>query len=385
MKKFALLFSMLVGISFGMSDKPDTKTLTDTAAVISSSGELAESDTSTQNQVSATQTGMAADYQTSAIAPHSILMGYLIEGYTPSDAQFKKMTHVAFSFLRASDEAGNITMTEGWENLDQVVAAAHKNGVKAIISFGGGEFKVTKKLMGNEANRKNLIKNIVLFMKEHHFDGFDSDWEPSWIDDKTEMEAVNNAITHHFLDFMRDMRAALDSEFGKGAKSFSAAVLNQNNIYYSEEKQIAHFPQNGWWQYLDWVALMNYDNDLGAKHATLESVFGPEGSVAYWSGFGVPKGKLVVGVPFYARAGWGDEWLFYKDIVEMNASLSDSIDFIHYDKGTGAKDYGYNGVMTVKAKVKAMKEHNLPGIMFWQLAGDVDVNSEKSLLKALSE
>lgn len=327
----------------------------------------------------------AADYQTAAIAPNSILMGYLVEGQLPSDEQFSKMTHVAFSFLRASDSLGNITMTSGWDNLDQVIAAAHRNNVKAIISFGGGEFKVTQGLMGNKENRTTLITNIVAFMKEHNFDGFDSDWEPSWLDDKAEMEQVNNAITLYYLDFLSELRMAIDTEFGKGQKTLSAAVMNANSIWYSADKQISHFPQNGWWNYLDWVALMNYDNDLGAKHATFESVFGSEGSVAYWTGFGIPKSKIVVGVPFYARAGWGEEWLFYKDVVAMDGAIADSVDFITHDKGTGAKEYGFNGVATARAKVKALKEQNLPGIMFWQLGGDLEVTHEKSLLRVMSD
>ena len=33
-------------------------------------------------------------------------------------------------------------MTHGWENLDEVVAAAHENNVKVIISLGGGGLKL---------------------------------------------------------------------------------------------------------------------------------------------------------------------------------------------------------------------------------------------------
>ena len=323
-----------------------------------------------------------------AVMPsNKILLGYLSDGLQPTAAQFKKMTHVAFSFLRAADTTGAVVMTAGWDNLDQVISEAHQNGVKALISFGGGEFVISKSLMGNPTNRTNLIKNIIAFMKAHNFDGFDSDWEPSWIDDKAEMEAVNNVINDHYLDFIKDMRSAIDAEFGKGNKSFSAAVMNANSIWYSEEKQIVHFPQNNWWDYLDWVALMNYDNDVGVKHATYESVFGPEGSVAYWTGFGIPKSKIVVGVPFYARANWGPEWLFYKDVIAKNPELSTAINNIKHDAaaGAGEKDYGFNGVDIVKTKTQAAKDQDLQGIMFWQLSGDLPVENPKSLLKAMYE
>ena len=337
-------------------------------------------------ETASTFVATAIDYQTNSIAPNSVMMGYLIDGYKPTKAQFKEMTHVAISFLRAVNSYGDVKMTPGWENLNEVVEAAHANNVKAIISFGGGDFKVTAELMGVKANRKNLIKNIIAFIREYKFDGFDCDWEPSWMDDKIEMETVNNSITDHYIKFIKEFREALDNEFGKGSKVFTAAILNGNSIRYSAIKQIAHFPQNGWWNYLDWIALMNYDNDLGVKHATFESVFGPKGSIAYWTKFGIPKEKIVIGVPFYARGGWGPEWLFYKDVIKMNPLIADTIDHILYSKdNVGKKEYGFNGTAILIKKVEESKRLNLSGIMFWQLAGDLPVDHEKSLLRVMSK
>ena len=328
----------------------------------------------------------ALDYKTNPIHPKPVILGYIIDGYKPSDAQLKKMTHIAVSFLRVSDNTGSIKMTPGWENLNEVVNAAHNNNVKVIISFGGGNFKITSELMGVRKNRENLIKNILSFMKKYNLDGFDCDWEPSWINNKSKMEKINNAITNYYIIFIKEFREALDKEFGKGNKIFTAAILNANSIWYSSKKQIAHFPQNGWWHYLDWVSLMNYDNDLGSKHATFESVFGPEGSVSYWTSFGIPQSKIVTGIPFYARAGWGEEFLTYKDIISMNPSIPDTLDFVLHSKSkiSRKKEYGFNGVSTVGRKVREAKKLNLTGVMFWRLAGDVPVDHEKSLLRAMS-
>lgn len=328
----------------------------------------------------------SAHYQTKKNLPNSILMGYLIDGYIPTKNQFKEMTHIAISFLRPFDSSGKLIMTSGWENLDKIVAEAHANNVKVIISFGGGEFKITSELMGVEENRKNLIKNIIVFMKKYNLDGFDCDWEPSWVDDKVEMEEINNAITHHYIKFIKEFRKALDTEFGKREKTFSAAILNANSIWYSPKKQISHFPRNGWWHYLDWVALMNYDNDLGSKHATFESVFGEDGSVEYWTDFGIPKSKMIIGIPFYGRAGWGEEYFTYGQIMEIFPSLKKNVDVILFDKDNlGQKEYGFNGVSTVAKKVKESQKLGLAGVMFWQIAGDLKVEHEKSLLKAISK
>ena len=325
-------------------------------------------------------------YQTNPVDPSSVMMGYLIEGYEPTKDQFKKMTHVSISFLRAANPNGDIVMTNGWENIDEVITSAHSNNVKVLISFGGGEFKVTSELMGVKENRQNLIRNIIDFMIKHNLDGFDCDWEPSWINNKEEMEAINNAITNYYIVFIKEFREALDTEFGKGNKLFTAAILNANSIWYSDAKQIAHFPQNGWWNYLDWVSLMNYDNDIGEKHATFESVFGVNGSVAYWTTFGIPHKKIVTGIPFYARAGWGSEWLFYKQVIELNPAISDTLNFIIHNKNdSGDKVYGFNGTKVAVQKVAKGKNLNLAGIMFWQLAGDVPSLHKKSLLKAMHE
>mgnify|MGYP001191026149 FL=1 len=327
------------------------------------------------------------DYQTKPLPPNSVIMGYLMEGQKPTDAQFKKMTHISISFLQATNYAGEVSMTPKWENLNEIVASAHANDVKVLISFGGGGFKVTSKLMGIKDNRQNLIRNIINFIRKNDLDGFDCDWEPSWLYDKNEMEKINNVLTNYYITFIKEFRESLDTEFGKGNKIFTAAILNDNSIWYSKKKQVAHFPRNGWWHYLDWVSLMNYDNDLGSKHATFESVFGLESSVSYWTDFGIPQSKIVIGVPFYARAGWAEEWLYYKEIINMNPMIADTVDYILYNKSRlmRKKEYGFNGVATIIQKVKEVKKLNLTGIMFWRLAGDLPIEHEKSLLRAINK
>ena len=66
------------------------------------------------------------DYQSNPIPKNSILLGYVIDGYMPSDNQFKNLTHIAISFLKAANTNGDVEMTSGWENIDEVVASAHQ-------------------------------------------------------------------------------------------------------------------------------------------------------------------------------------------------------------------------------------------------------------------
>ena len=143
--------------------------------------------------------------------------------------------------MRAENIKGDVVMTDGWDNIDEVISSAHKNDVKAIISFGGGSYIVTSKLMGVKKNRQNLIKNIVRFMAKHKLDGFDCDWEPSWLDDKKEMESVNNAISHHYIKFIKELRIAIDAEFGKGEKINSPMALSCSLLRLSYRVEKTYF------------------------------------------------------------------------------------------------------------------------------------------------
>mgnify|MGYP001365363788 CR=1 FL=1 len=55
----------------------------------------------------------SSHYQTNIIPPNSVLMGYLIDGYKPTKAQFEQMTHIAISFLRPYNSSGKVVMTFG--------------------------------------------------------------------------------------------------------------------------------------------------------------------------------------------------------------------------------------------------------------------------------
>ena len=74
----------------------------------------------------------------------------------------------------------------------------------------------------------------------------------------------------------------------------------------------------------------------------------------------------------------------YKDIFKIDPMMADDVDFINYSKdGHSKKKYGFNNIVTVRKKVAKNKELMLPGIMFWQLDGDLPSNHRRSLLRAI--
>ena len=115
---------------------------------------------------------------------------------------------------------------------------------------------------------------------------------------------------------------------------------------------------------------MSYDHP--GKHSTLEHA---KGDAARFMGFGVPKGKLLLGVPFYARnVKKPNDSRSYGDLAEAH-DLEPGSDW--------AGDYYFNGIDTMKKKAAHAQELGLGGIMVWEMGQDA--RGGKSLLRALYE
>ena len=70
----------------------------------------------------------------------------------------------------------------------------------------------------------------------------------------------------------------------------------------------------------------------------------------------------------------------------MHPEIDAAADFIVHSKNyLIKKEYGFNGIETIIQKVLEGKKLNLPGVMFWQLAGDLPVSHKRSLLNAISK
>lgn len=98
----------------------------------------------------------------------------------------------------------------------------------------------------------------------------------------------------------------------------------------------------------------------------------------FWTDRGLPKSKVVLGVPFYGY-GFGDAYrnygYDYKEILGLfpDAATKDQV----------GSTIWYNGIPTMKAKAQWVRDEDLAGVMIWSL--DADVKGDNSLLTALDK
>lgn len=106
-----------------------------------------------------------------------------------------------------------------------------------------------------------------------------------------------------------------------------------------------------------------------------------QGWLSKFEAAGVPRSKLIVGVPFYGKRPYSandnsSRAITYSYIVQQS---SPAYDFNKFGK------YSYNGRSILHAKTKYLRDYGYFGIMSWELSQDVEYNSKYSLLKSIIE
>ena len=270
---------------------------------------------------------------------------------------YAKLTHINIAF---ENPEANGELTFNKQN-EVMIARTHTNGVKVLISIGGGAASGDKVLLDRyfdlltDAKRSNFVASIDQYIVDHDFDGLDVDIE-------------GPSINQDYGAFIRDLAQAL-----KPRGKLLTVALSKG---YGGSKV-----PDSVFEPLDFVNIMAYDGagywspNSPGQHSSFEFA---TNNVAYWLGRGLPKSKAVLGVPFYGY-GFGDAFrkrdYSYKDIVAKypGAESQDQV----------GSTIWYNGIPTIKAKTRYVVDQGLGGVMIWSL--DYDVPGERSLLSAIYE
>lgn len=219
---------------------------------------------------------------------------------------------------------------------------------KLRLGVSGGQWV---EMVANEGARTTFANKVKALLKQHNFDGLDLDFE--WPDTEAKYANYSAAIVK--------LRQVL------GADVFFTVSLHPVSYKVSPEAiRAVNFISYQCYG----PATMRFSMDQFKKDATA--------AIQY----GIPKEKLIMGVPFFGTDGNPGGQVAYADMVR-NAGLTDpTLDKIIY---TDNKEYTFNGLNTIREKTKYTCETGLGGIMSWDLATDMPYTDSKSLLRAVQE
>jgi GH18 family chitinase len=275
-----------------------------------------------------------------------IILAYATEGIVAEIIPYDKLTHINYAFLTPQTDGTFNPINNGWK-LKKIVATGHTNNVKVLISVGGwGWDQQFETLAASPESRNAFVQNLKTFVEDYQLDGADIDWEYPDAGESSQ----------NFLALIKELRAALPD------KLLTTAVVSYG------DNALGIHPDS--FALFDFVNVMTYD---GPDHATMEQF---EKGLAYWSGRGLPKEKIVMGMPFYSHVkDSAAEGVSFAKLVQADPAAAQVNEFDYY-----GMTQVYNGIPTVQAKTRMAME-KASGVMFWAL--DHDAQGEFSLVNAI--
>jgi hypothetical protein len=285
-----------------------------------------------------------------AAKPKLPVLAFYTEWSPPSSIDYNKITHLLLAFSLPNGGGSVTGFVPGG-----VVSAAHAAGVKVLASVGGANHAAAfPGIAGNAGSRTTFANSLKSICDNNGLDGVDIDWEyPLTVQDSANFTLLLKAVRTAVGSKLITIDIAADAE--KGAFVHKSALL---------------IP--------DFVNVMSYDftgsfpGSVVGQHSSYAKA---TSNLNYWRAKGVPKNKLILGVPFYGKDfNQGGEPVAYKTIMANNPNVSLDADSVGR--------CWYNGVTTIKKKATYVAQMEYGGIMIWESSQDASGN--KSLLTALN-
>ena len=342
------------------------------------------------------------------IGQSPIVLAYFTE-YTETLPEVSLLTHINYAHGRFGNPKtgdGGIVITESKQApISKVIALKSQNPkLKVCLMIGGwGAHADGFSMMARDAAKRTAFcKSVKALLDKHKLDGVDIDWEYPTRSADNETGA-DPSDTKNFNLVLKELRETIGTD-----KTISYASSSSHPEYVDWATAI---------NYIDYVNVMTYD--MGAApdshnsplhRGTRFNQSSWDESVSKHEKAGIPKARMVMGVPFYGKAektpseankvfvdknGKLGYSIKYKDIVpivqngtymgvEVKRKLHrvwDAASMVPYlADESGRNCLSYDDPESVEAKGVYVKNGGLLGAMFWEYRGDTD---NHDLLKAL--
>lgn len=327
------------------------------------------------------------------------------ERYPMADIPAAKLTHVNYAFGKiAADnrltfntkaatervypgDCGEPACPHGLFQQITLVKARHPH-LKFLMSVGGwtdsGPFY---EMAATDETRQTFAQSCADFLKAYpQFDGIDIDWEHPVVGG---LQPGQPRDAHNYVLLLAALRRAI----GPGKLLTVAVSASPRGIEPLEYPEMAAL--------LDWVSVMTYDFHTGGKRAGFNAALynhddpaNPKlnlhDAVQAILAKGVPRAKLVAGVPFYGRAWRGvgspDVWSDADGPMTAGPYRTIAATFLqapayvrHWDDvakvpwlyNAETKEWiSYDDPQSMRLKGEYIAAQALAGAMFWELSND---------------
>lgn len=316
----------------------------------------------------------------------------------------EKLTHINFAFARI-DGNGHVGFDrpDSGETLRKLRSLEARNPrLKVIVCVGGWQAEGFSDAALTDSSRLEFARSVVQLLREYGLDGVDLDWE--YPGQGVAGIKYRSEDRPNFTLLLKTLREQLDAE--SNAERRVARNRYTLTIAAADREYFDHTEMDKLHVHVDWINLMSYDffNSLTpttGHHAGLyRSQYAAatdrntDSAVKQYLAAGVPADKIVVGVAFYGRGFAGvspvnngvnqpyERFVLEPSYAELVERFVDKQGFVRYWDATAQAPYlwnlasrtfiSYEDPQSVSAKTRYVLQHQLGGIMFWELSDDRD-------------
>lgn len=271
------------------------------------------------------------------------------------------MTHIDYAFGHVNETFDGIRISRP-ERLEAIVAA--KGDVKVCLSIGGWGSGRFSEMAATEAGRKAFALDCARVIRQYNLDGIDLDWE--YPTSSAAGISSSPEDTENFTLLMKEIRSAIGPDMLLTlASAASAKFIDFEAIL----------------PVIDWVNVMSYDMGRPPRHnAALRrspnAGFTMEGALERHLAAGIPKEKIVMGMPFYGHGNRKDypDYVDYKDQKPSKEGLHEVWDDVakipYYADADGRMVLGFDNVRSIRAKCEFILSRGVLGGMYWEYSCD---------------
>ena len=268
------------------------------------------------------------------------------------------MTHINYAFGHVNETFDGVGI-DNPDRLRQIVALKKKAPeLKVLLSVGGWGSGRFSEMAADSTLRRAFARDCRRVVDDYQLDGIDIDWEYP-----TQSSAAISSSpddTKNFTLLMRDLRQQLGDKLLTCATVASAEYIDFRRCV----------------EYLDFVNVMAYDMGNPPYHhsalypSDITNWMTASGAVEAHLKAGVPREKLVMGMPLYGRGlrGHYDENMTTPTKYEERWHEQSMVPYLVDDKGTLVN--GFENERSIGIKCQYIIDHGLRGGMYWEYGDD---------------
>jgi spore germination protein len=286
---------------------------------------------------------------------------WMKESYKSYD--YSTLTVVTYLSYEVNPASGNYKDLHQWAETKIVETAKSKNpSCKVLLGVTNFGEENNSLFLNNPKAKTLLIKNLVNYVKLKKADGVTIDFEKILPKDK-----------NVFSDFIEELKTAFKNEDKNLIIALTLPAFDREDSF--DEKELS--------KYIDWFAVMSYENDSKKTVralAPLKGKWGITSSVDQYTKAGIPYNKLILTVAYYGIVWNSDNNritgnLKYNEIKSRFAAspefdtLTSSV-FYSYKKDGQNYQCWFEDSMSLGYKYDYIKEQKLGGVGIFALGYD---------------